>query len=251
MFGVVAERAVPVAVLLRDAPRSLAALSVEHPDGWGVARREDGDWTIDKSVNQALGCPSFERVARSTRARVVIAHIRKRTVGATALSNTHPFRRGRFVLAHNGTADSQWLARRSSRERLAEIEGDTDSERLFAFVMTRIDEAGDASEGVRVAAAALRGAPEVGAVNFLLSDGVDLHAFRQGRSLYLLRRGADAGCRRARAALVASEPLSAEPWSEVPQSALVQLSVDGLRAPPSPSEGGRGGEMAAPPHQSV
>lgn len=220
----VAERAVPLAVMLREVPRSLATLSAEHADGWGVAVRDGGTWTIEKSVAQAARCPKFEAVC-AVRAQVAVAHVRKKTVGETALENTHPFRRGTFVFAHNGTADSGWLAARSSPERLAEIEGATDSERLFAFVMTHIDEVGAVGAGVARAALALRSEPAVGSVNFLLSDGASLHAFRLGRSLYVLRRGGG-GCRRAKALAVASEPLSAEAWTEVEQGSLVTLAID-------------------------
>jgi glutamine amidotransferase len=101
MFGMVAECPITPRDLLHDAPRSLRALSREHPDGWGIAVH-DGSWTVERGTSCAHACERFAAVGDRA-ARIVIAHVRKKTVGPTALVNTHPFRRGDFVFAHNGT----------------------------------------------------------------------------------------------------------------------------------------------------
>ena len=212
MFGVVSAEPVSPRELLRDAPRSLRALSREHPDGWGVALRTADDWMIHRGTTCAADCVRFNELAGE--ARLVLAHVRQKTVGPTAIANTHPFRRGPFVFAHNGTIkDVAALVARSSPERLAQIEGDTDSERLFAFVMTHVDEAGTCERGVRAACAALHALGEVGSASFLLSCGARLYAHRLGRTLYVLRRGT--------ATMIASEQLTAEPWEELPEKTLL------------------------------
>ncbi len=225
MFGVVASRAVPLRVLLRDASRSLAFLSGEHGDGWGLASAGAEGWSVERSVDRAQSSDRFHRVADDSSSHLAIAHVRKRTVGERRLENTHPFRQGRFVLAHNGTTDGALLAARASAARAAQVIGDTDSERLFAFVLTRIDDAGDVAAGLRQAARELRETPGVGSVTFLLSDGETLFALRLGRALFTLARASgEATCRRTPAVLVASEPLTGEPWREVPEGDMVELS---------------------------
>ncbi len=222
MLGLVAARPIALTALLVDAPRSLAALSHEHPDGWGIAARVDGAWTIDKSERCAAACARYAGVARAASASLVIAHVRQKTVGPTSLANTHPFRRGSFVLAHNGTlrATGAVEAQTSSR-RLAEVEGETDSERLFAFVMSRVDELGDVERGVVAAVRALHRLDDVGAVSFLFSDGEELFAHRLGRTLYALERGDDG--RRTRSVAIASERLTDEAWREIDQGSLVSI----------------------------
>ena len=212
MFGMVAECPITPRDLLHDAPRSLRALSREHPDGWGIAVH-DGSWTVERGTSCAHACERFAAVGDRA-ARIVIAHVRKKTVGPTALVNTHPFRRGDFVFAHNGTLKDA-AALPIAPEHLAAIEGDTDSERLFAFVLTHIDAAGDVMRGVTAAVSALHALPDPGSANFLLSCGAKLYAHRLGRSLYVVHRTG--------ATLVASEPLTDEPWRELPERALVQL----------------------------
>lgn len=212
MFGVVSAEPVSPCDLLRDAPRSLRVLSREHRDGWGVALRTADDWMIHRSTTCAADCARFNELGGE--ARLVVAHVRQKTVGPTAIANTHPFRRGTFVFAHNGTIkDVAALIARSSPERLAQIEGDTDSERLFAFVMTHIDEAGDCERGVRAAVASLYRLGEVGSASFLLSCGSRLYAHRLGRSLFVLRRGG--------ATVIASEQLTSDAWDELPERTLL------------------------------
>ena len=213
MFGMVATQAVSPRELLHDAPRSLRALSHEHNDGWGIALSSDA-WQVHKSIACAAQCTSFPLVA-ATEARVVVAHVRKKTVGDLAIANTHPFRRGNLVFAHNGTVASPAMTALIAPARLAEIEGDTDSERLFAFVLTHIDIAGDIERGVVRAIRALQSLGEIGSANFLLASDARVYAYRQGRSLFTLAR--------AGVAMVASEKLTDEDWVEVPERALVIL----------------------------
>ena len=172
MFGLLASRPVAARPLLRDAPRSLWTLSGEHPDGWGVAVGEPGGWTVHRDTACAQASPRFDAVVDATCARVVVAHIRKKTVGDIALANTHPFRRGALVFAHNGTVEAPAaLAAGTSPARAAEIAGDTDSERLFAFVASAIDRAGDVERGVIAAVRALHAHGPMGSISFLLGAG--------------------------------------------------------------------------------
>jgi predicted glutamine amidotransferase len=237
LLGVVSAEVVSHRLTLDGAPRSLAELSPHHPHGWGLAV-SDGRRAWD--VYRAPGCAKedarFHALADQARGKVLVAHIRNRTVGLSSLENTHPFRRGRWVFAHNGTIpDTGLLERRTSAARRREIRGQTDSERLFAFVLTALDRAG-AAEGASQAApgaadAALRQVTRViqaqpGAANFLCSDGEVLYAFRFGRALHLLQRS---GGRRRPAIVVASERPTDEPWDEVADGTL--LRVDGGAEP--------------------
>jgi glutamine amidotransferase len=215
MFGMVAARPVSVCELLHEAPRSLAVLSNEHPDGWGIALGDRGTWQVHRSTTCAARCREYAGLAGAN-ADIVIAHVRKATVGNLSIANTHPFRRGRFVFAHNGTVHAMaallpWIA----PAQLARVEGETDSERLFAFVLTQIDDAGDIDRGIARAIATLQSLGDIGSASFLLSCGERLFAYRCGRTLYTLARGG--------ATMVASEPLTSEPWHEVPECGLVVL----------------------------
>lgn len=222
MFGLLASAPVSARLLLRDAPRSLWTLSAEHRDGWGVAIGEPDGWVVHRDTACAQTSPRFEAVAEAVRARVVVAHVRQKTVGPTAITNTHPFRRGGLVFAHNGTVtEPQALAPAISAAREAEIAGETDSERLFAFIASHIDRAGDVERGVLLAVHALHASPGLGSLSFLLSCGQRIYAHRLGRALHTLVR--DAGG--ARALVVASEALTDEEWRELPERSLHVLEL--------------------------
>jgi glutamine amidotransferase len=239
LLGVVSAEVMSHHLPLDAAPRSLAELSPDHPHGWGLAVSDGGRrWDVHRATGCAKDDARFHALAMEARGRLLVAHIRNRTVGLSSLENTHPFRRGRWVFAHNGTLpDTAPLDLHTSAERRRQIQGQTDSERLFAFLLTFLDRAGATTgasrAGVtgRAADAALHEATQVirsqpGAANFLCSDGEVLYAFRYGRSLHLLQRS---GGRRQAAVIVASERPTDEPWDEVAEGTL--LRIDGGAAP--------------------
>jgi predicted glutamine amidotransferase len=275
LAGVIAEEVTEFGLVLKEAPRSLARLSSEHPDGWGIAAhgsidsmppsrsegtRYEGGWRIQKGTERAADCHRFQSIASQSTGTILIAHVRQKTVGPTSIANTHPFMQSGWVFAHNGTIQDQAFVRESTSEaRLAEVRGETDSEMLFAYFLTRLDEIGLSSisglygEAARVArdkaTRTLADATEelrnrkVGAFNFLMSDGESCFIHRFGRSLFLLDRTPRKSrvprsdelptsarqvtwVERRRAVLVASEQLTDEPWVELPEGTFLRVDRD-------------------------
>ena len=209
-----AARPTSVRDLLHDAPRSLRVLSEEHADGWGIALRRNDTWTVKRSTTCAARCASYAGLDQE--AVLAIAHIRKKTVGDLSLANTHPFQRGRFVFAHNGTVDTAPLVAATAPEHTASLVGTTDSEKLFMFVLTHVDRVGEVTAGVTSAVRALHALGSIGSASFLFCDGDRLYAHRLGRALFATqRRGVS---------LIASEPLTDnDRWTEIVERQLVVL----------------------------
>ncbi len=257
LLGIVSSEPTDFRIVLCEAPRSLAALSREHRDGWGIAVFDDeaAAWRLDKGTSCATEDARFHQLAVGSRGELLVAHIRQKTVGDSTLANTHPFSRGRWLFAHNGTIKEEpWLRSRCSPERLREVVGETDSELLFAWMLTCLDEAGVADAPASPttdlvlgrAARMARDHAGFGAFNFLLSDGTTTYAHRFGRTMYMLDRGpADEVRTRRRAAdgtvletpwssgrhavFIASERITDEPWETVDEGTL--LRVDRVPAP--------------------
>ncbi len=250
LLGIVASEPTEFRIVLKEAPRSLAVLSRQHRDGWGLAVWDDvRAWKLDKGIVCAEDDDDFHRLAVGTRGELLVAHIRQRTVGTTSLENTHPFQNGRWVFAHNGTInDLAFLRARASERRQSEIRGQTDSELLFAYLLTRLDEArlsdaepsADTDAVLKSAMRELRERHNFGAFNFLLADATCTYAHRFGRSLFLLERSPSDVVRvlresregiivqtpwsqRRQAVLVASERLTDEPWQELAEGMLVRI----------------------------
>src|SRR5688572_3599416 len=101
LLGVVSTEATDYAFSLRHAARSLASLSRHHPDGWGLAVHARGrGWDVHRHPACAGDDPRFDAIAAQARGEVLVAHIRKRTVGPLGTDNTHPFSSGSWVFAH-------------------------------------------------------------------------------------------------------------------------------------------------------
>jgi glutamine amidotransferase len=252
MLGIVSAEPYGFDLVLEQAPRSMAILSREHQDGWGLASHsaERGDaWTVHRSTRTAILDPDFAKVAQRTRGRVVIAHVRQKTVGALADANTHPFHDAPWVFAHNGTVEDLDFVRAQTRgERRARLRGDTDSEELFAYLLSRLDAVGrtlaPADEVTdAIVAAAIREATRnqrSASLNFFLSNGQALYAGRFGRPLYVLERVpttprasphscCDVPITQRRCIVVASECITNEPWREVAHGEILRID-----ASPSP-----------------
>ncbi len=256
MLGVVSAAARSFGALLEQAPRSIASLSNEHPDGWGVAVshtprtpvRPDGPgstlrpapspWLIHRSLLRAAEDHTFHDLASQLVGDLLLVHVRQKTHGPTSMANTHPFTAGRWVFAHNGKVeDIAFLERALSPARRAELRGETDSERLFAFLLTRFDAAGITTaaaparilEVLRVVVRELGDHAGLGTASFLLSDGRGLFAHRRGAPLFLLQRSAHGvggcpDCLGSPCIAVTTEPITDEAWQPLDDGDLVHVA---------------------------
>jgi glutamine amidotransferase len=209
---------------LQDAPRSLGVLGREHGDGWGIAVHDQrSGWQIVREAESAAANPTFEAEAARASGSLLLAHVRKRTIGRVALENTHPFRRGEWVFAHNGTIERlEELRARLGTE--VSLLGETDSEVLFAFLVAKLRQRQSWLATDKVLARAVQDlamTPSIGSSTFLLSNGAVLYAYRQGRPLFLLERGSPD---RIDDVLIASEPVTAdESWTPITDRTLIAI----------------------------
>jgi len=241
MLGVVSAQPRAFALLLEQAPHNMALLSEKHPDGWGIAvGQPEGSWKTHRSVQRALGDPDFHEFAMFARGDIIVVHVRQKTQGDIKLENTHPFESAPWVFTHNGTVkNTNYLRANISEYRRSRILGDTDSECLFAFLLTRIDtvlatngaEHPDTEAALRAATRELAQVRELGTASFLLSNGRALYAHRLGAPLFLLQRGEASEfvcteCARNPCIAVTTEPLTDEDWLPLRDGDLVRISKD-------------------------
>jgi predicted glutamine amidotransferase len=136
-------------------------LSCKHADGWGLARSTRRGVEVRKAPDAARSSAEFAQRARYGSADLGMAHLRWATLGLDVRAeNTHPFGTRRVAFAHNGSIKppeslDPMLTRRARRKR----SGDTDSERFFLAVLSRMQEGatpGDALAGTVAQIAATR-----------------------------------------------------------------------------------------------
>jgi glutamine amidotransferase len=245
LFGQHAHPGFDLSAPLISAENALRFQSHKHPHGWGIGWYVDGHPVLRRGVLPAHADDGFARAAAAARSTVVLAHVRDASIGAVTAENTHPFRHGRWLFAHNGTVARYKKVRAVRDGILAEVDadlraaigGETDSERLFLVFLTRL-RARARLEGATLAQVRRALAETTEAVvsiadghsespstlNFLVSDGRLLAASRHGKTLHL---ATDAGPRHAFA--VASERIGGGLWEEVGEGGFVGTE-DGTRA---------------------
>lgn len=200
----------------------------DNLDGWGYVCQSGADAARSYRSELSLDVDDTGRSAlRQAHGDRFLVHVRQKTPGsATDAVNSAPFSDGNdHYFAHNGfVADfragvrEELLAKISPR-RAAAIAGDTDSETLFALVLSRLDEGADAIEATRVVAeiAEIYG----GRYNVVLWTPDKIVATRWENSLHV--RDEPEG------RVIASEPTDDGAWVPVPERSMVVLTADDLR----------------------
>jgi predicted glutamine amidotransferase len=185
---------------LLHAPDSLRRQSHREPDGTGLGYYDrDGQPHVDKQPLAAFRDREFARAAREVESSTFVAHIRFASTGALEVKNTHPFEQQDRLFAHNGVLEDLPSLERRLGEAINLVQGDTDSERLFALITTEIERhGGDVEAGIDAAVTWVAANLPVLSLNFVLITPEDLWALRypDTHELHLLERppgGADGG----------------------------------------------------------
>ena len=175
LFGTAASAPIDVSFELLEAENPLLDQSEQHDSGWGIASYRHGQPVVRRFPQAAHSDPGF-RSAADVASELVIAHVRRATIGGLRLENTHPFAEDRFTYCHNGTIiEADRLLERTDRRP----KGDTDSERFFCLLMALLDPA-DVVGSLRRTVEATCERCRFSALNLLFSDGTRLYAYRFG-----------------------------------------------------------------------
>jgi predicted glutamine amidotransferase len=128
-------------------------LSALHTDGWGTARMAGAALEVETAPDAARQSAAFSIMAQQAATDLALMHLRWATLGLpVAKRNTHPFTDGHVAFAHNGSIEPpQGLEAMIHEKHRPLMQGDTDSERYFLAVLSRLPE--DLSGGDALAAA--------------------------------------------------------------------------------------------------
>ncbi|TKV55973.1 class II glutamine amidotransferase [Nakamurella flava] len=199
LFGLHHGHRVTATFWLLDAPDSLREQSRRNPQGAGIGSFDGaGRPVVDKQPIAAWTDAEFAHQARTDRSRTFVAHVRYASAGGLSRPNTHPFVMDGRIFAHNGTLGDlprldEELDRRGVRDL---VQGQTDSERLFALITAYArDNGGDVGAAITDAVRWVADTLPVFALNIVLATPDELWALRypDTHDLYLLRPSSDAG----------------------------------------------------------
>ncbi len=229
---------------LLDAPDSLSAQSHREPDGTGLGWFDaNGKPVVRKQALAAYEDRAFAREAHEISSRTFVAHIRFASTGAVELRNTHPFQQHGRLFAHNGVLEDlpKLEAHLGAAREL--VEGDTDSERLFALITHEIEaHDGDIGQGIEAACSWVAEHLPLLAINFVLAtaDGVWSLRYPETHELHMLERApgqalahtssfgsrirSEHGANRP-LVVIASEPMDDDPhWRALRSGELVHIA---------------------------
>lgn len=172
LLGSVSREPVTLDQVLGQERAAFLGLAAQHADGWGHAFHDEaGVLQVHKAPDSALRSAELAGLAAGRPARAALTHLRWATLGLPVqLSNSHPFTNGRVAFAHNGSIEPPQAldaliapALRSARQ------GDTDSERYFLAVLSRLAEGADPATALaRTVADVLASGAQVHSLNALL-----------------------------------------------------------------------------------
>ena len=155
-----------------------------HKDGWGIVSFRNGSpLYVGRSTRPIFKDESFESarhdVIKIQPPNILVAHARALSSGAATMSNTHPFVMNGMVLCHNGTVKNIGFKPRRPTK------GETDSEKLLARLIDRVEESGDLEGSIKNLVSEDIHPLEYTAAIMFISDGMRLFAYRDyspGRS---------------------------------------------------------------------
>jgi glutamine amidotransferase len=226
--------------------------NLPNDHGWGIAAYPDGVPYLEKQAWAAWKGEHFRKAAALVYSHAVIAHVRRATVGPPGLENTHPFVHGKWAFAHNGTLPEfarvrELMLREITPEHRNEIGGASDSEHIFRYLLSLWGRRPERRlmdilhDGInRIVGWCREAAPDkaVG-LNVLWTDGERMAGSRLGRTLWYVERDGVHLCPicgephvhhkhevRYRCIEIASEPITDEPWTEVPNGTVYGVDPD-------------------------
>lgn len=263
MFGFIGNRPdLGARVLESNASELKVRRRGDEPLGWGLGFYQAGEVLLRRRPIDERPEIDLVEAASDLRTDILLAHVRRASVGALRTENTHPFRYRSWLWAQTGTITGFERLRdrllASQPEFLRRnVRGETDSELFFYLFLSFLHDSGslhDANVSAEAMRAALRASvslvdrlsaeegfePNTG--DILVTNGERLVAVhRNGNMAHRVLKGkfdieellGEEGLRRARIpsidsthfTLIASELEAVAPrWTAVPERSIVTLT---------------------------
>ena len=158
-------------------------------DGFGLGWYGGGEGPgVYRSVAPAWGDPNLRELAAHIESPLFVAHVRAAIGSPVQETNCHPFRRGRWLFAHNGYLGGLRAVKRDlmlaiDPELFPDVHGSTDTEIAFHLALTYgLEEdpiaALERTIGLIEATARTHGVSDAFQGTFCVSDGETLWAVR-------------------------------------------------------------------------
>jgi predicted glutamine amidotransferase len=246
IFAMAAAADVPPLIkskLLREFFNSFAE---SYSGGWGIGYFTDEGPMVIREPVKATDSFALPGAIRRTEPGFVMAHVRNPTSGDKSVLNTHPFQKDGWIFSHNGTLGDPLSLRAKLLERYSEtLQGSTDSEIMFHYILQRIEQAGTAEAGIQAAVREMSRDPdaETSALNFAMTDGTVFFVLRKAfknyekysmhyaslDSIEMVGKGILNDRCSSSAVIASSEPFTAGKWTSLNMGEMLVATAEGHR----------------------
>jgi len=223
LLGIIANNNIAYPILLKQFAKQF---STKNPHGWGFGWYENSKAHYFKEGLPAHDPLSqYNQYADDVQSPLIIAHVRELSEARPAEKNSHPFQVDNWLFIHNGFVDGKHLQTLLDLKYKELIVGDTDSEIYFYWILQNIENYNnDVLSGIKSALKEVIKKRYTG-INFLLSDGSSLYAFRYSQNpqdkYTLYTRNHNSMNSFDNAILICSEPITNEEWVSVNFGSMV------------------------------
>jgi glutamine amidotransferase len=161
----------------------------KNPYGWGFGFYNENSqkWEIIKQPDKLSAHDAESEPIFNFKSKLIIGHVRYATCGGASHKNTHPFCRGEWIFAHNGTVKAIKYEKSFKLNKFWP-EGDTDSEYAFCYLLEQIDDIEDEQAIFEILTEAANSIKEHGKFNFLLANKEYLYAFGDDKLYFTIRK---------------------------------------------------------------
>jgi predicted glutamine amidotransferase len=190
-----------------------------YPHGWGISGFNIGRAVyFGRSPQPVHASPALYdaavQKAEKSNTSILVAHFRKAADDTSDISRVHPFHHRDWVFAHDGS-----IAKPGDLSLVDTApQGQTDSERMLHWLLERIIPADEPTPALIEGLRELRSSMDFTSLTFLLTDGMQLWAYREAKSDRTTLFWAEENGK----FMVCSEPLApTSRWNDVPQKNLI------------------------------
>ncbi len=194
--------------------------SLQHDSGWGAVYKVGDTY---QRIRNAIPCWQDPEINNLKKMQVCILHARKASVSNIRIENTHPFQTsfkgGDWFFCHNGTIRDKFPS-------YPQMEGDTDSENFFYYLLENLNEKQD----IESITTAVNNLKNYTALNSFLFNGRILYAiclYQEDPLYYALKI-----LQEPDKVIISSEILPSFPgnWTEISNGSIIKLDTATLKA---------------------
>lgn len=153
-----------------------------HNSGWGIGWLQNKNWEIFKQGKDSVKRCRFDKI-KKVKSNIILIHLRRASSADNTTKNSHPFKYQNWIFEHNGGIRKKEAIKYLKDNLRKQLTSEMGSEVYFFLIMQFLKETGDIFKAIKRILKIVKKHPYSG-LNFILSDGKKIYAFRDVNPKY-------------------------------------------------------------------